>query len=173
MSRQHPIASGSAEGYSPPGDMADPFNQRYYDEPDRDPRGRERDTYASDSSFDQHDRYYNNDDPYHHADTDSERGADVYGQPGAPSAESLGPKGGYASGPPFADFGVQNQYEQGREPYPAWSADRQIPLSKEEIEDIFLDLQQKFGFQRDSMRNMVRIIQTFGQKQITDIFVTV
>ncbi len=42
-----------------------------------------------------------------------------------------------------------------REPYPAWTSDRQIPLSKEEIEDIFLDLTQKFGFQRDSMRNMV------------------
>ena len=42
-----------------------------------------------------------------------------------------------------------------REPYPAWSTERQIPLSKEEIEDIFLDLTQKFGFQRDSMRNMV------------------
>lgn len=39
--------------------------------------------------------------------------------------------------------------------YPAWSADRQIPMSTEEIEDIFLDLTQKFGFQRDSMRNMV------------------
>ncbi|KIY49719.1 glycosyltransferase family 48 protein [Fistulina hepatica ATCC 64428] len=38
--------------------------------------------------------------------------------------------------------------------YPAWSVDRDIPLSKEEIEDIFLDLTQKFGFQRDSMRNM-------------------
>ena len=42
-----------------------------------------------------------------------------------------------------------------REAYPAWSPERQIPLSKEEIEDIFLDLTQKFGFQRDSMRNMV------------------
>jgi 1,3-beta-glucan synthase len=41
------------------------------------------------------------------------------------------------------------------EHYPAWSADRQIPMSSEEIEDIFLDLTQKFGFQRDSMRNMV------------------
>jgi 1,3-beta-glucan synthase len=27
-------------------------------------------------------------------------------------------------------------------------------MSTEEIEDIFLDLTQKFGFQRDSMRNM-------------------
>lgn len=42
----------------------------------------------------------------------------------------------------------------GSEPYQAWSADRQIPMSTEEIEDIFLDLTQKFGFQRDSMRNM-------------------
>ena len=40
------------------------------------------------------------------------------------------------------------------EPYPAWSSDKQIPMSVEEIEDIFLDLTQKFGFQRDSMRNM-------------------
>ncbi|CAK5277699.1 unnamed protein product [Mycena citricolor] len=49
---------------------------------------------------------------------------------------------------PFADPG------NTAEPYPAWSADRQIPMSTEEIEDIFLDLTQKFGFQRDSMRNM-------------------
>lgn len=44
-----------------------------------------------------------------------------------------------------------------REPYPAWNSERPIPLSKEEIEDIFLDLAQKFGFQHDSMRNMVRL----------------
>lgn len=43
-----------------------------------------------------------------------------------------------------------------REAYPAWTTERQIPLSKEEIEDVFLDLTYKFGFQRDSMRNMVR-----------------
>ena len=30
----------------------------------------------------------------------------------------------------------------------------------EEIEDIFLDLTNKFGFQRDSMRNMVRPFYT-------------
>jgi len=44
-------------------------------------------------------------------------------------------------------------------PYPAWSADKQIPISYEEIEDIFLDLTQKFGFQRDSMRNQVRSVK--------------
>ncbi len=42
-----------------------------------------------------------------------------------------------------------------RESYPAWSVEQGVPLSKEEIEDVFLDLTQKFGFQRDSMRNMV------------------
>jgi len=54
-------------------------------------------------------------------------------------------------GSPFADSG------QAAYPYPAWSPDRQIPISMEEIEDIFLDLTHKFGFQRDSMRNMVRL----------------
>ena len=88
-------------------------------------------------------------------DTDSDH--DVYGQRYAPSAESLGGRAGLSesSAPTFGDFGAA-QY--GREPYPAWSAERQIPLSKEEIEDIFLDLQQKFGFQRDSMRNMVNAL---------------
>jgi hypothetical protein len=43
------------------------------------------------------------------------------------------------------------------DPYPAWSGEKQIPISYEEIEDIFLDLTQKFGFQRDSMRNQVRL----------------
>ncbi|KAF2144472.1 glycosyltransferase family 48 protein [Aplosporella prunicola CBS 121167] len=43
--------------------------------------------------------------------------------------------------------------QRSKEPYPAWTSDAQIPLSKEEIEDIFLDLASKFGFQRDSMRN--------------------
>ncbi|KAI5817513.1 1,3-beta-glucan synthase component GLS1 [Pyronema omphalodes] len=43
---------------------------------------------------------------------------------------------------------------RSKEPYPAWTSENQIPVSKEEIEDIFLDLVNKFGFQRDSMRNM-------------------
>lgn len=89
-----------------------------------------------------------------HQDTDSD--VDGYGGRYAPSAESFGPsRMGYteSSAPTLADYpgppGAQ-------EAYPAWTVERQIPLSKEEIEDIFLDLTQKFGFQRDSMRNMVR-----------------
>lgn len=44
------------------------------------------------------------------------------------------------------------------EPYPAWTAEQQIPMACEEIEDIFFNLTQKFGFQSDSMRNMVRLV---------------
>ncbi|KAK5126315.1 hypothetical protein LTR85_010551 [Meristemomyces frigidus] len=50
--------------------------------------------------------------------------------------------------------------QRSREPYPAWTSEAQIPLSKEEIEDIFLDLTAKFGFQRDSMRNMFDHLMT-------------
>jgi hypothetical protein len=53
------------------------------------------------------------------------------------------------------------------EPYPAWSADKQIPISYEEIEDIFLDLTQKFGFQRDSMRNQVCLYQEVFERLLT------
>lgn len=89
-------------------------------------------------------------------DTDSD--PDVYGQRPAPSSESLGPPPGSRMGYPESSTPTFNEYTGpagAREAYPAWSAERQIPLSKEEIEDIFLDLTQKFGFQRDSMRNMV------------------
>jgi len=50
--------------------------------------------------------------------------------------------------------------QRSKEPYPAWCSESQIPLSKEEIEDIFIDLTAKFGFQRDSMRNMYDHLMT-------------
>lgn len=86
-------------------------------------------------------------------DTDSD--VDVYGQRYAPSSESLGPPGGGHMGNSDSSTPTFVDYSGARDAYPAWSSERQIPLSKEEIEDIFLDLTQKFGFQRDSMRNMV------------------
>ena len=39
-------------------------------------------------------------------------------------------------------------------PYPAWTADPNVPATVEQIEDVFIDLANKFGFQRDSVRNM-------------------
>ncbi|TFK76456.1 glycosyltransferase family 48 protein [Pluteus cervinus] len=80
-------------------------------------------------------------------------GGDFYNQPDDPYGRSYNASvDSHASTPsvsPFADSGGGVA-----DPYPAWSADRQVPMSTEEIEDIFLDLTQKFGFQRDSMRNM-------------------
>lgn len=91
------------------------------------------------------------------APQDNDSDGDIYGQRYAPSAESLGvPRMGQSesSTPTFVDY---NATAGGKDAYPAWSSERSIPLSKEEIEDIFLDLTQKFGFQRDSMRNMVSL----------------
>ncbi|ESK92280.1 1,3-beta-glucansynthase [Moniliophthora roreri MCA 2997] len=154
-------APGSQEGYpsssSPPSVDAhhnDPFSpppqaaqyDSYY--------GR-RDNYAPDTPGQnnyQHDQqYYDQNapyDPYTPHDNDSE--ADVYGQRYATSAESLGQHHAGVSESAYTEYASNST----RDSYPAWNTERQIPLSKEEIEDIFLDLTQKFGFQRDSMRNM-------------------
>lgn len=172
----------SHEGYpstSPSADPHDPFGNanaahRYYDnESDNADNYNPRDTYASGDSnqgYPEPERYYDQNGPYDaygsslslrflqclfnarflgHPDTDSEGGA--YGQRYTPSSESLAaPRTALESSTPtILDYGGS------REQYPAWTPDRQIPLSKEEIEDIFLDLTQKFGFQRESMRNMV------------------
>lgn len=92
------------------------------------------------------------------APQDNDSDVDVYAQRYPPSAESLGQNGqkthSDSSTPVFMDYGAPAGV---REAYPAWSTERHIPLSKEEIEDVFLDLSQKFGFQRDSMRNMVSL----------------
>ena len=88
----------------------------------------------------------------------------MYGAKYAPSAESLGPPRmgmSEASTPTYLD---STGAAGTREAYPSWSSERQIPLSKEEIEDIFLDLTQKFGFQRDSMRNMVRVVNAVSSR---------
>ncbi|KAG2159276.1 glycosyltransferase family 48 protein [Suillus bovinus] len=153
---------------SPTADHADPFTssaggpRRYVysdnDSDNVDPYGR-RDTYASDSSnngLNDAERYYDhngNYDPYAQPDTDSD--VDIYGQRYPPaSSESLGPSRIGVSDSNATTWAEYAGPPGAREAYPAWSAERQIPLSKEEIEDIFLDLTQKFGFQRDSMRNM-------------------
>ncbi|KAF5365320.1 hypothetical protein D9758_005437 [Tetrapyrgos nigripes] len=156
---------GSQEGYpsSSPTSAShgiDPFSpptgaqqHRYYDS--ESDYGR-RDTYASESSnlglndqgyYDHNNGY----DTYTPHDTDSD--GDVYGQRYTPSAETLDPPRmahADSSTPTFVEYSSTG----ARDSYQAWSSERQIPLSKEEIEDIFLDLTQKFGFQRDSMRNM-------------------
>ncbi|KAJ7481764.1 1,3-beta-glucan synthase [Mycena latifolia] len=159
-----PQPGSSNDGYpsdsTPPSVDAhpdDPFStlngqgRRYYDNNDLEfPAGARRDTYVSETptepGFYDHNSAY---DPYAPHDTDSD--GDVYAQRFTTSAESLGgQRTGHASTPTFSEYAGGSVADA----YPAWSSDSQIPLSKEEIEDIFLDLTQKFGFQRDSMRNM-------------------
>ncbi|KKA27206.1 hypothetical protein TD95_002108 [Thielaviopsis punctulata] len=91
------------------------------------------------------------------------------GQGGArgyrPPSSQVSYGGNRSSGASTPNFGVDYGNvlpagQRSREPYPAWTSEAQIPLSKEEIEDIFVDLTAKFGFQRDSMRNMYDHLMT-------------
>ncbi len=102
--------------------------------------------------------FYSNCSTAHH-DTDSDH--DAYAPRPEPSQESLPPQTRFAYTTESSTY-VDYPPPSLREAYPAWSNDRQIPLSKEEIEDVFLDLTQKFGFQRESMRNMVCLIFAFA-----------
>lgn len=44
--------------------------------------------------------------------------------------------------------------------YPAWYQDEQVPVTKQEIKDIFDDLTRKFGFQQSSKENVYRHLLT-------------
>ncbi|KAH8833782.1 1,3-beta-glucan synthase [Flagelloscypha sp. PMI_526] len=125
-----------------------PPTQAYYDDTSND------DHRLSDSSL-PNQQYYDN---HYPSDTDQDHNThDVYARGYQPSSDSLGQRQGYAEPSPHPQTDYPPASGPGGAPvesYPAWTAERQIPLSKEEIDDIFLDLSQKFGFQRDSMRNM-------------------
>jgi 1,3-beta-glucan synthase len=76
---------------------------------------------------------------------------------GRPPSSQISYGGNRSSGASTPIYGMDYQAGFGansREPYPAWTTDNQIPLSKEEIEAIFNELASKFGFQLDSVRNM-------------------
>ncbi|KAF9933005.1 1,3-beta-D-glucan synthase [Linnemannia zychae] len=46
------------------------------------------------------------------------------------------------------------------DPYPTWTIANGVPLTRQEIEGIMLDLTRKFGFQMDSMRNQYDAFMT-------------
>lgn len=54
----------------------------------------------------------------------------------------------------FVERGVGDTYENDYDPYPAWSEDADIPVSRERIQSIFVHLQRIFGFQYDNTKNM-------------------
>ncbi|KJZ76191.1 1,3-beta-glucan synthase component FKS1 [Hirsutella minnesotensis 3608] len=102
--------------------------------------------------------YYGRGDERHNSYGDGQRG---FRPPSSQISYGANRSSG-ASTPNYGmDYGnVLPAGQRSREPYPAWTSDAQIPLSKEEIEDIFMDLTAKFGFQRDSMRNMYDHLMT-------------
>lgn len=91
-------------------------------------------------------------------------GYDQYGTQYTPSQMSYG--GPRSSGASTPIYGGNPNYDptqfqlSSNLPYPAWSADPQAPIKIEHVEDIFIDLTNKFGFQRDSMRNMFDYFMT-------------
>lgn len=99
--------------------------------------------------------YYGRGDERYNSYHDSQAGGRGY----RPPSSQISYGGNRSSGASTPVYGMDYTSalpagQRSREPYPAWTSDAQIPLSKEEVEDIFLDLTAKFGFQRDSMRNM-------------------
>lgn len=98
--------------------------------------------------------YYGHGDENYNGYNEGQMGARGYRPPS--SQISYANRSSGASTPNYGmDYGnAMPVGQRSREPYPAWTSESQIPLSKEEIEDIFIDLTSKFGFQRDSMRNM-------------------
>ncbi|CDK25604.1 unnamed protein product [Kuraishia capsulata CBS 1993] len=82
---------------------------------------------------------------------------DGYGTQYTPSQMSYG--GPRSSGASTPIYGATPYDQSGivslpTDPFPAWTADNQAPVTIEQIEDVFIDLTNRFGFQRDSMRNI-------------------
>ncbi|ODN83720.1 1,3-beta-glucan synthase component FKS1 [Cryptococcus amylolentus CBS 6039] len=132
----HPDApnpgAGAGAGVAPPG-QGGQYAPYYDNEPEiggrYDGGGMGRETWASESGWSQQDVNYPS--------------SDYHGGPGyLPSR---------ASTPTYSE---SREGHKPREPYPAWTAEANIPLSKEEIEDVLIDLANKFGFQKDSSRNV-------------------
>ncbi|WVQ81578.1 1,3-beta-glucan synthase component FKS1 [Cryptococcus sp. DSM 104549] len=132
---QFPGPGGNGYGGTPAGAPAGNQYAQYYDnEPEMGGRweggGMARETWASESGVSRDDGAY--------------QSSDYHGQPGYLPSRSSTPtyEGSQAGG------------HRVREPYPAWTQEANIPLSKEEIEDVLIDLANKFGFQKDSSRNV-------------------
>ncbi|KAE8408265.1 putative 1,3-beta-glucan synthase component FKS1 [Aspergillus pseudonomiae] len=157
-------------GYYDAGHQDDYYGEPYYDQANGQQRGRRRGDSEEDSEtfsdFTMRSEtaraadmdYYGRGDERYNSYADSQYGGrGGYGyRPPSSQISYGGNRSSGASTPVYGmDYGnALPAGQRSREPYPAWSSDAQVPVSKEEIEDIFLDLVNKFGFQRDSMRNM-------------------
>ena len=135
--------------------------------------GTEADMYGQQPPNESYDQDYTNGEYYgqppNMAAQDGENFSDFssYGPPGTPGYDSYGgqytasqmsygePNSSGTSTPIYGNYDPNAiAMALPNEPYPAWTADSQSPVSIEQIEDIFIDLTNRLGFQRDSMRNM-------------------
>ncbi|CAK9435967.1 uncharacterized protein LODBEIA_P05650 [Lodderomyces beijingensis] len=57
-------------------------------------------------------------------------------------------------GETLAENGIYDIYSNKFDPYPAWNPVESVPIAREEVEAIFLQLTAIFGFQFDNTRNM-------------------
>ncbi|CAI4046879.1 hypothetical protein SKDZ_12G3670 [Saccharomyces kudriavzevii ZP591] len=163
---------GQEQDYDQYGEPLYPQQTDGYYDPNM-PAGTEADVYGQQPPNDSYEQDYTNGEYYGQppnvAAQDGENFSDFssYGPPGTPGYDSYG--GQYT--PSQMSYGEPNSsgtstpiygnYDPNaiamalpNEPYPAWTADSQSPVSIEQIEDIFIDLTNRLGFQRDSMRNV-------------------
>lgn len=106
--------------------------------------------------------YDRNDEAYQSYGPNNDSYSQVGGGRFRPDSSQVSYLGNRSSGASTPVYGMEYGagFQKSKEPYPAWIPENQIPISKEEIEDIFIDLANKFGFQRDSMRNMFDFFMT-------------
>lgn len=173
---------GYYEGQDPSGQYQDEYyNDQYYDQGNaaagQNPQGNgylkrrgdsEEDsetfsdfTMKSDMARPNDTEYYGRGDERYNSYNEGQMGGRGY----RPPSSQISYAGNRSSGASTPNYGIDYNNvlpagQRSREPYPSWTSDAQIPLSKEEVEDIFLDLTAKFGFQRDSMRNMYDHLMT-------------
>ncbi|ORZ20022.1 putative 1,3-beta-D-glucan synthase subunit [Lobosporangium transversale] len=76
------------------------------------------------------------------------------------SKRSLLPGQQYQYGNLSSADNIQMSSQPPPNPYPSWTIEKQVPLTREEIEGIMLDLTRKFGFQADNMRNQYEAFMT-------------
>ncbi|KAI5968724.1 GSL2 [Candida margitis] len=57
-------------------------------------------------------------------------------------------------GETLAENGIYDIYSNKFDPYPAWNPKEAVPITREDIEAVFLQLTAIFGFQFDNTRNM-------------------
>ncbi|EEU34586.1 uncharacterized protein NECHADRAFT_88969 [Fusarium vanettenii 77-13-4] len=124
-----------------------------------------RDASARYGDYDSGSYYWQDGQAQYHADDDNNGWNDGYG--------SRDHGGQYSATSSEVFFGADDSAAYDREdidypsavhpspdPYPAWASDARRPLATEEIEEIFLQLTDTLGFQRESMRNMFDHLMT-------------